>query len=106
LAASPASYRGLQLYEALVTQAPEHAARMVFLTGGAFTDRTRLFVEQTTRPVLYKPCPTDKLRDVVRTTLGISPLLRPPPTKTRDTNSTPDFSTASAKRFITCCVSW
>jgi PAS domain S-box-containing protein len=61
---------GLQLYENLAEQAPDQAARMVFLTGGAFTDSTRLFLEKTTRPVLFKPCPTAKLRAVVGSTMA------------------------------------
>ena len=60
---------GLQLYEALTAVAPDQADRMIFLTGGAFSDSAKLSLLQTTRPVLYKPCELDRLRREVRAAL-------------------------------------
>lgn len=57
---------GLQLYDALTAEAPDQAARMIFLTGGVFTDSARSLLAQTARPVLHKPCGTEELRAMVR----------------------------------------
>ena len=37
---------GMDLHEALATAAPASAARMVFLTGGAFTARAQAFLAE------------------------------------------------------------
>jgi PAS domain S-box-containing protein len=52
---------GVDLHAELARRAPWHACRIVFMTGGAFTDRTAGFVEQTDRPVVRKPFDVDEL---------------------------------------------
>ena len=61
---------GLQLYEALAVEAPEQAARVIFLTGGVFTERAKKFLAQTARPVLSKPCELEELRAEVRSVVA------------------------------------
>ena len=46
---------GMGFYERLCATQPKLAGRVIFLTGGAVTDETRKFIEQTAAPVLYKP---------------------------------------------------
>ena len=52
--------------------APEQAGRMVIITGGAFTPRTRAFLANTKLPVLEKPFDGEELEAVVQR------LLHPP----------------------------
>ena len=58
---------GMDLQEELGRRVPEQAARMVFVTGGAFTDRARLFLERSPNPRLEKPFDNQALRTLVRT---------------------------------------
>jgi len=46
---------GMDLHDRLGAERPELARRMVFLTGGAFTDRARAFVERHHGRVVEKP---------------------------------------------------
>ncbi|MCE9581079.1 MAG: PAS domain S-box protein [Planctomycetes bacterium] len=55
---------GMDLYAELVRTCPEQAARMIFLTGGAFTPRSREFLEEAGRPQVEKPF---ALEDLLRT---------------------------------------
>ena len=57
---------GMDLYEQVVERYPALATRFVFVTGGAFTDRARAFVEQVGLPVLEKPFTLSELSAVVR----------------------------------------
>jgi CheY-like chemotaxis protein len=56
---------GIELYGALREQSPEHAARMVFLTGGAFTAKGRAFLDQTQNLVIEKPVDVQTIRALV-----------------------------------------
>ena len=56
---------GMELFDAVVRERPSLADRFVFITGGAFTERARLFLKQTGRPVLRKPCQRAELLEVV-----------------------------------------
>jgi CheY-like chemotaxis protein len=56
---------GMDLYEELVRTAPEHAARMVFLSGGAFTSTARAFLDQVPNQRLDKPFDTRQLLALV-----------------------------------------
>jgi PAS domain S-box-containing protein len=56
---------GMDLYGAIVSRFPEEAARVVFLTGGAFTARERAFLDETRRPVVEKPFDAEVLRALV-----------------------------------------
>jgi ligand-binding sensor domain-containing protein/CheY-like chemotaxis protein/two-component sensor histidine kinase len=57
---------GMELYETLARELPAQAQRMVFITGGAFTEAARGFVETTSRPCLDKPFEPEVLRTRVR----------------------------------------
>ncbi len=46
---------GMDVYERMERQAPELTRRFVFVTGGAFTERARAFVERVAAPVVEKP---------------------------------------------------
>ncbi|MBX7098339.1 MAG: response regulator [Myxococcaceae bacterium] len=56
---------GIDLHAMLSQLSPEHAQRMVFMTGGAFTARARDFLERTTNPRIDKPFDGGSLRAVV-----------------------------------------
>jgi signal transduction histidine kinase len=53
---------GPQFYETLRHLAPEQAARVIFMTGGAFTEKSRAYIEGTGRPCLDKPIEVQQLR--------------------------------------------
>jgi PAS domain S-box-containing protein len=57
---------GMEVHAALLTLAPEQAARMVFISGGAFTPQARSFLETTPNECLDKPLDNAQLRAVVR----------------------------------------
>ena len=63
---------GMDLHEALMQRYPEHAAKMVFMTGGAFTTRARQFLEKVSNPRLDKPFKRDQLRAFVDGLLGLA----------------------------------
>jgi PAS domain S-box-containing protein len=73
---------GMDLHAALEQRRPEATRRMVFMTGGAFTDRAREFLGRTAAPQLQKPFAPQDLRDAVRAWLATPPgaPLRPRPT--------------------------
>jgi signal transduction histidine kinase len=54
------------LYEEIRKISPTQADRMVFVTGGAFTARTREFLENVPNPRLGKPFDVDALIELVR----------------------------------------
>jgi PAS domain S-box-containing protein len=57
---------GMDVYERVARRAPALATRFVFVTGGAFTDRARAFVEQVGAPVVEKPFELATLPAVLR----------------------------------------
>ncbi len=57
---------GMDLHAALQSGAPDQASRMVFLTGGAFTDKAKAFLTSVTNPQMEKPFDTSALRALVR----------------------------------------
>ncbi len=61
---------GMDLHAAIVRDAPQVARRMVFITGGAFTDRAREFLVRSGRPQIAKPFAPETLRDAVRNLLA------------------------------------
>jgi ligand-binding sensor domain-containing protein/signal transduction histidine kinase/CheY-like chemotaxis protein len=68
---------GMELHETLVHELPAQAECMVFITGGAFTEAARRFLESTSRPCLDKPFEPERLRARVRELLvnrGPSPI--------------------------------
>jgi ligand-binding sensor domain-containing protein/signal transduction histidine kinase/CheY-like chemotaxis protein len=60
---------GMELHATLCREAPEQAERMVFLTGGAFTETGRAFLATTHLPWLEKPFEPGALRARVRALL-------------------------------------
>ena len=57
---------GMDVYERIAQRAPALTSRFVFVTGGAFTDRARAFVEQVGAPVVEKPFELATLPAVLR----------------------------------------
>lgn len=60
---------GMDVHAALATQAPELARRMVFVTGGAFTDEALAFLARVPNTRLEKPIDADALARAVRTVM-------------------------------------
>jgi PAS domain S-box-containing protein len=56
---------GMDLHAALLADCPEQAARMIFMTGGAFTPRAREFLDRTANLRLEKPFDAQQLRALV-----------------------------------------
>lgn len=56
---------GMDLYERLRASRPALAEQMVFITGGAFTDKARMFLELVSNPVLHKPFELRELRTAI-----------------------------------------
>ncbi|KFE71260.1 hypothetical protein DB31_3390 [Hyalangium minutum] len=61
---------GMELHATLAQEAPGQAERMVFLTGGAFTEAAQAFLETTQLPWLEKPFEPERLRKRLRTLLS------------------------------------
>jgi len=57
---------GMDLHEALLEVAREHADRMVFVTGGAFTPTGRSFLDRVSNERLDKPFDIQNVRALVR----------------------------------------
>jgi CheY-like chemotaxis protein len=60
---------GMDLAQRLVDASHELSNRIVFLTGGAFTDRARAFVALTRAPVLHKPFERQLLKESIATVI-------------------------------------
>ena len=61
---------GIDLYEELHRAAPEQAARMVFLSGGAFTARAQAFLKRVPNAHLEKPFTMGDLHALIGALLG------------------------------------
>jgi len=61
---------GMELAGLLERVAPETAGRMVFITGGAYTEAARTFLDAPGRRYVEKPVDTAELRAVVRAVGG------------------------------------
>ena len=61
---------GMELHETVARERPGLARRFVFLTGGAFTDSARSFVDATSSPILEKPYDVDELYALLRRVAG------------------------------------
>jgi CheY-like chemotaxis protein/two-component sensor histidine kinase len=57
---------GVDLYEELMRVAPEQAKKIVFMSGGAFTERARSFLARVGNAFLQKPIDTAKLLALVQ----------------------------------------
>jgi PAS domain S-box-containing protein len=60
---------GIQLYEALLEQWPDQAAKVVFMSGGAITRKVEDFLTTVRNARVEKPFDVDTLRDVIEVTL-------------------------------------
>jgi nitrogen-specific signal transduction histidine kinase/CheY-like chemotaxis protein len=56
---------GMDLYREALRVAPDAAARIVFMTAGAFTSRARAFIDGVRNPCLEKPLDLGKLRSLI-----------------------------------------
>jgi len=56
---------GVDIYEALLDRDPDLAQRLVFCSGGAFTARTKEFIEQVSNIVVSKPVDFELVRRLV-----------------------------------------
>jgi PAS domain S-box-containing protein len=68
---------GMDLHAALERVSPGQAARMVFLTGGAFTPRAREFLGHLKNPMVEKPFVPKELQALVRSLLSTVEQLGP-----------------------------
>jgi CheY-like chemotaxis protein len=56
---------GMDLHARLQQSAPDQAAKIIFMTGGAFTENTQTFLAQLTNESIEKPFKAAKLRELV-----------------------------------------
>lgn len=56
---------GIEVLRRLEADAPDVAAKVVLITGDAFTPKTRAFLDETTRPCLTKPFQLAELHQLV-----------------------------------------
>ena len=56
---------GMDLHRELVLTAPEQASRMIFVTGGAFTEKAQQFLAETSTEHIEKPFHAANLRAIV-----------------------------------------
>jgi len=56
---------GMELYRVLQEQFPALTRRVVFMTGGIFTDTARTFIAQAPNPTIEKPFDRDHLEAVL-----------------------------------------
>ncbi len=56
---------GIELYRRMLEDFPEQAERVIFVTGGAFSDGAAHFLEEVDRPILYKPFDLGTIRHMV-----------------------------------------
>jgi CheY-like chemotaxis protein len=61
---------GMAFYERLLLESPEQAQRLIFLTGGAFSDETRAFLARVPNRRLEKPFEPETLRAMVGELFG------------------------------------
>jgi len=57
---------GSDLYAQLTELAPDQASRIIFITGGAFSPTSQLFLERVPNTCFEKPCDIQKLRSAIR----------------------------------------
>jgi PAS domain S-box-containing protein len=57
---------GMDVYEEVARRDPAAAARIVFMTGGAFTERARSFLAAHDNPVLAKPFSLEDLQALIK----------------------------------------
>ncbi len=60
---------GVDLHAEVTQFAPDQAAKMIFMTGGAFTDATRAFLDRIPNPRIEKPFDVGHVRDAIKNVL-------------------------------------
>jgi signal transduction histidine kinase len=63
-------FSGMALHREVEKRVPEQASRFVFMSGGAFTEDARQFLEATTQPRLDKPFTAAVVRELIDGMLG------------------------------------
>jgi len=61
---------GMEFYTRLQQAAPDQAGKIIFMTGGAFTEKTQAFLGQLAHEPIEKPFTPARLREQVRRFLG------------------------------------
>lgn len=61
---------GPDLYQQILEQKPRYENRFLFVTGGAFTERTRAFCQEATQPILEKPFNRKLIRQLTKEKLN------------------------------------
>ena len=61
---------GMELFEELSHVLPDQASRMVFLSGGAFTQGAEAFLRGTPRPSLEKPVKAWEIRGAIASVIA------------------------------------
>jgi CheY-like chemotaxis protein len=56
---------GMDLHREIARRAPSQASRMLFMTGGTFTERAQRFLDESKNTRLYKPFSPKQLREAV-----------------------------------------
>ena len=56
---------GVEFFERLQRARPDQSGRLAFITGGAFTQRVKSFLQRNTRPVVEKPIDPGTLRSLM-----------------------------------------
>ena len=69
---------GRQLHSTLLSRRPRLAARMIFVTGGAFTAENQAFLATIDNPVIDKPFRIRELRELISAAVALSPMLDDP----------------------------
>ena len=57
---------GMELHAELMRLVPEQARKMIFMTGGAFSEEAARFLTKVPNPTVEKPFKTTALRELVR----------------------------------------
>jgi signal transduction histidine kinase/CheY-like chemotaxis protein len=76
---------GAGFYTALREHRPKLAARVVFMTGGAFTTDTRAFLDGVPNPCLEKPIHATRLFEAARRQMAISEAMESPERRSQRT---------------------
>ena len=61
---------GMEFYDELARRAPELTERVVFISGGAFTQKASAFLERTSNQLVDKPFDPDTVRALVQRLLA------------------------------------
>ena len=62
---------GMDFYEAIARELPALTTRIVFLSGGAFTERARAFLEKVPNPRVEKPFDGPEVVELVNVCLQV-----------------------------------